>query len=109
MKPGKKAGTKPIKNRVRCTRGHAYKFHGYKDSAGNMRCRACTKLGAHRYAGKLAALNARRAKAKKGAVKKLHGIYAGEKRKRPAKKPSVQFNTLHVRDVALAASAKAEA
>ncbi len=109
MKPGRKAGAKLIKDRVKCTRGHEYKKHGYKDSSGNRRCRACTKLGALRYAGKLTALNARRAKAKKGAVKKLHGIYAGEKKKRPAKKLNVKFNTLHSKDTALAASAQAEA
>ncbi len=100
LKPGLKAGAKRIKDRVKCSRGHAYKKHGYKDTAGNMRCRACTKLGAHRYADKLAKLNERRAKAKKGAVKKLHGIYAGEKKKKKAKKAApkkadVVFNKLH--------------
>ena len=71
----------------KCKRGHLYAEHKYKDTNKQVRCRACTKLGAKRYYAKLVELNARRAKAKKGAVKKLHGNYAGEKKAR-AKKPA---------------------
>ena len=78
-----------IKNRKMCSSGHEYAKHKVM-IAGYQRCAVCLEAARKLWLKKLADLNARRAKAKKGHTRKLHGNYAGEKRKRSVKKSALK-------------------